>query len=160
MHVDEGKFKEGDSEPPDPYGRAVRCTTCDEFPVATHSDRLAKLHCAMRVLECPNELFEFGPPDDKSCTEQINWSDEIKDDGNPTKAFRALKTLVYATYYLQNVRLQFAADLTPQEIASADKEIQEYKDKLPKIIQIFQLATGNFYAQQFAELLSVLTLLK
>jgi hypothetical protein len=136
----------------------VRCTTCDQFSVTTAAQREAKLQCEIRTLECPVELLRLGPSrDPQSCRQQINWSSEIQ--RNEEQAFRAVRSLVYDTYYLQALRDQYT--FTPQETERVDRLIKQSKEKLPLVIQIFQVAIGPNSSRrtELADFLSIVALL-
>jgi hypothetical protein len=135
--------------------RIVRCSTGDPMPVDTPEERLAKLHFEVETLTCPARLFRFDQKPIHGAQCNVNWNDEINRDHG--QAMAALRSLVYSTIYLHELRVRYNSSFDQNTLVSADRSINLYKRRLPEIIRIFQLALPHNHEQ--SELPDFLSLL-
>lgn len=141
------------------FGRRNRCTTCDDLPANTPSERKTKLECHTSTLTCPTRLTRINDPN-PNCETDIDWAELIHSD--PTLAVRTLNALAYNTLFLKRLNDQFANEFSTDQKASIQRILSEYSAKLPLIANVFKLyayQSNAPFRDRVAEALNTIVLL-
>lgn len=145
--------------PANDLGRRNRCTTCDELPARTPSERTIKVKCHMSVLTCPIDLIQINNIW-LSCGTGVDWAKSILE--NPLQAARALSAIAYNTLFLKTLNDRFSNEFSMDDKASVQRMLLEYRGKLPLIADVFKVYE-NKYSENFrarlAEVLNIIVLL-